>query len=156
MARVKKKNRGTSSKKIPAIFSREVAGIILFSLTLFLVLALLSHPPEASVLEQLFSFTENLAGEAGTFAAGVLYTYLGWSSIWIPLGSAVLGLHLLLRKPLFLWQRLLSLAVLMLSTSIMLAKGAPFPSLDELLAVRGYGGWLGRWGELLLYEMLGG
>ena len=156
MARVKKKNRGASSKKIPAIFSREVAGIILFSLTLFLVLALFSHPPEASVLEQLFPFTENLAGEAGTFAAGVLYTYLGWSSIWIPLGSAVLGLHLLLRKPLFLWQRLLSLTVLMFSTSIMLAKGAPFPSLDELLAVRGYGGWLGRWGEPLLYEMLGG
>ena len=95
MARVKKKNQGTSSKKIPAIFSREVTGIILFSLTLFLVLALFSHPPEASVLEQLFSFTENLAGEAGTFAAGVLYTYLGWSSIWVPLGSAVLGLHLL-------------------------------------------------------------
>ena len=128
----------------------------MFSLTLFLVLALFSHPPEASVLEQLFSFTENLAGEAGTFAAGVLYTYLGWSSIWIPLGSAVLGLHLLLRKPLFLWQRLLSLTVLMFSTSIMLAKGAPFPSLNELLAVRGYGGWLGRWGEPLLYEMLGG
>ena len=156
MARVKKKNRGTSSKKFAAIFSREVAGIILFSLTLFLVLALFSHPPEASVLEQLFSFSENLAGEAGTFTAGFFYTYLGWSSIWIPLGSAVLGLHLILRKALFLWQRLLSLAVLMLSTSIMLAKGSPLPSLDELLAVRGYGGWLGQWVEPLFYKMLGG
>ena len=115
MARQRKKiTRGTSSKKIPSfIFSREVIGILLLSLTVFLIVALYSAPPENTILGQLFSSdSENLAGEAGAYLASIFYIYLGWSSIWIPLGPEVMGVLLLFRRPLFLWQRLFSLVSL--------------------------------------------
>src|SRR5512137_421012 len=79
--------------------AREIAGVILFALAVFLFLAVISYTPtdpSLSNYETSTSKISNIGGIFGSYLADILIRFLGLSAYWLPLFLLITSVKLFL------------------------------------------------------------
>ena len=79
--------------------AREIAGVILFALAVFLFLAVISYSPtdpSLSNYETSTSKISNIGGIFGSYMADILIRFLGLSAYWLPLFLLITSVKLFL------------------------------------------------------------
>ena len=122
--------------KLDSKRSKEIAGVVLFTLALFLFLCLFSfHPedPSFSHFETVKERVHNMGGVVGSYIADTLYRFLGVSALWLPIFLMLAAIKLFRREDFTL--RLTWLVGLM---SLTLATSALFSHIFGTIQLRGY------------------
>ncbi|HQB30515.1 MAG TPA: DNA translocase FtsK 4TM domain-containing protein [Syntrophales bacterium] len=108
---------------------KEIAGLVLLALAVFLLLCLFSHHPSDPSLTHFVAGktkVKNLGGIVGSYLSGGLYGALGFGAFWIPFFLALLSVKTFLNRPaafrLLSW---LGFFGLLLSTAALIALKHP-------------------------------
>ncbi len=124
---------------------KEIAGLVLLALAVFLLICLLSYHPSDPSLTHFVAGkakVKNLGGIVGSYTADGLLGALGFSAFWFPFFIALLSVRLLFNRPasfrLLPW---LGFFGLLVSTAALLALRYPtLPFLDNPIASGGIAG----------------
>jgi DNA segregation ATPase FtsK/SpoIIIE, S-DNA-T family len=91
--------KGTTDRKPLQGRAREIAGVVLFALAVFLFLSVISYSPTDPSLSNYETSTtriSNVGGIIGSYLADILIRFLGLSAYWLPLFLLITSVKLFL------------------------------------------------------------